>query len=319
MSATAAAQSNRNAATPAPLPRPTSVDAVRERLSRFATDEGRQRGLDIEVRADDVFIATYPKCGTTWMQQIVHGLRTRGAMQFAEIGAVVPWLEMAYDIGMDPAAEQVARPRAFKSHLHWGNVPKGGRYIHVTRDPVAAAISLYRFFEGWVFEAGCIDIDTFVAEFFTGGSGSGRYWDHLQSWWPARSRDDVLFLCYEELVANPADGIVRVAALLEIDLDDALLALVLEQSSRSFMAARGKQFDDHLLRRARDAVMRLPPGGSSTKVQAQAPDDRYQLAPQSVAKFEQNWQEYVLPATGLASYAELRRVLASEQPTAGPV
>jgi len=35
---------------------------------------------------------TPPKCGTTWMQQIVHGLRTRGSMDFNEITRVVPFL-----------------------------------------------------------------------------------------------------------------------------------------------------------------------------------------------------------------------------------
>lgn len=305
------ANGGENDATGGPAQRPTSVAAVRACLSRFATAEGRQRGLDIAVRPDDIFIATYPKCGTTWMQQIVHGLRTRGSMQFAEISAVVPWLEMAHDIGMDPAAEQVARPRAFKSHLHWGTVPKGGRYIHVTRDPEAVAISLYRFFEGWMFVTGSIDIDSFMEEFFTSGSGSGRYWDHLLQWWPARTRHDVLFLCYEDLVANPVAGIRRVARLMEIELDDALLRCVLEQSSRAFMAAHDEQFNDHLVRGVRDPVMRLPPGGTTTKVQARAVDDRYQLGPHSLAALESMWQEQVLPATGFASYAELRRALAA--------
>ncbi|MEO1935709.1 MAG: sulfotransferase domain-containing protein [Myxococcales bacterium] len=43
-------------------------------------------------RPSDIFLATYPKCGTTLIQQIVHGLRTVGDMDFRDISGVVPWL-----------------------------------------------------------------------------------------------------------------------------------------------------------------------------------------------------------------------------------
>ncbi|MBN34283.1 MAG: hypothetical protein CMM46_05805 [Rhodospirillaceae bacterium] len=79
------------------------------------------------------------------MQQIVHGLRTRGPVDFGEITEVVPWIEVAHALDMDPEAEQVANPRAFKVHLSWDEVPKGGRYIVIARDPEAVAVWLFRF------------------------------------------------------------------------------------------------------------------------------------------------------------------------------
>ena len=48
----------------------------------------------------DVLVVTSPKCGTTWVQQIVHQLRSRGSMDFEEISVPVPWIEMAHDLGM---------------------------------------------------------------------------------------------------------------------------------------------------------------------------------------------------------------------------
>ena len=46
------------------------------------------------ARPSDVLITTPPKAGTTWMQQILHQLRTGGDTTFASIDDVVPWLEI---------------------------------------------------------------------------------------------------------------------------------------------------------------------------------------------------------------------------------
>ena len=58
-------------------------------------------------KATDVFITTYPKCGTTWMTQICHMLRTNCDMDFGEITEVVPWDILALDCGQRLDAPQV--------------------------------------------------------------------------------------------------------------------------------------------------------------------------------------------------------------------
>src|SRR5688500_6333484 len=65
-------------------------------------------------RPTDVVISPYGKCGTTWLQQIFHTLRTGGDMDFPDISAVVPWIETAACLGIDINAEQRAEPRGFK-------------------------------------------------------------------------------------------------------------------------------------------------------------------------------------------------------------
>lgn len=49
------------------------------------------------MRPSDVFVVTYPKCGTTWVSNIVHCLRSRGFSDFEEIEEMVPWTLAAYD------------------------------------------------------------------------------------------------------------------------------------------------------------------------------------------------------------------------------
>ncbi len=87
------------------------VQLVRERSSRLATEQGRSYGLNFKPRSDDVFVVTPPKCGTTWMQQILHQLRSGGDMSFDDISDVIPFIELAYDTEIDLEAEHNYQPR----------------------------------------------------------------------------------------------------------------------------------------------------------------------------------------------------------------
>jgi Sulfotransferase domain len=85
-----------------------------QRLKSMCTPESEANGLSFKCRSSDVFITTYPKCGTTWVSFICHCLRTRGDTDFVEITQVVPWTIFALDCKQDLHAEQCANPRLFK-------------------------------------------------------------------------------------------------------------------------------------------------------------------------------------------------------------
>ncbi|CAB4033294.1 sulfotransferase domain-containing [Paramuricea clavata] len=89
----------------------SGVQLLKQRLSSSETEQGRRHGLSFKPRPDDVFVVTPPKCGTTWMQQILHQLRSGGDMSFDEISDVVPYIEMAYDIEINLDAEHHYQPR----------------------------------------------------------------------------------------------------------------------------------------------------------------------------------------------------------------
>ena len=59
----------------------------------FITQEKMDALGDFTLLADDLFIVTYPKSGTTWMQQIVKLIRTNGVENGERVDQVVPWLE----------------------------------------------------------------------------------------------------------------------------------------------------------------------------------------------------------------------------------
>ncbi len=287
------------------------------RDENFVTEESLRRGLSYKPRASDVFISPYAKCGTTWMQQIVHGLRTGGSMAFDEITEVVPWLELAHDMEWDVNDDQVAHPRAFKSHLRWDEIPKGGRYIVVLRDPVDAMISLFRFLEGWRFEAGTVSIEDF-AEYYIERPDSDGYWGHLSSWWRERDREDILLLSFEGLKADLAAAVGRVAEFIGVPDDPDLRALATRQASFEFMKAHGRQFDDHLQRAYRDAACGLPPDGVATKVSTGRVGAGKPLVNKKLrAKLDTRWQDVMEAEFGLASYADLLKALDQKLEGAG--
>ena len=223
------------------------------------------KGLAFRPRPSDLFIATYAKAGTTWMQQIVHGLRTGGDMAFGEITEVVPWVEMAFDLGLDPEAEQVANPRAYKTHLSWPDVPKGGRYIAIVRHPYDIVLSLYRFMDGWFFETGSIGLDEFIRRDVLAERRGEDYWGHVLSWWQVRGREDVLLLTYESMKADLDGTVRRVADWIGLPPESPHIAVATAQASFDYMKAHAHQFDDNLVRRKRDPACGLPPGGDSNK------------------------------------------------------
>ena len=257
-------------------------------------------------RPTDVVITPYSKCGTTWLQQIFHALRTRGDMDFDDISRVVPWFDTAITLGLDINAEQRAEPRGFKSHASYDEIPKGARYIVAFREPKDAFVSLYRFMEGWFFEPGAISMDEFAERYIARHAAGHGYWRHLLSWWAERDNPDVLILAYEQMLADPQTTIRQVAAFSGIALDEALAALTLERSSFAFMAAHKDRFDDAMNRAISETRGGLPPGSDSAKVrQGGSGAHKTELSPQMAAALDSQWAEVVAPAAGLADYPAL--------------
>jgi len=289
------------------LSRPVTIEDVCSRLANFRSPEAVKAQLTHRAKPDDVYISTYSKSGTTWMQQIVHQLRSDCSTDFEEISCVVPWLESAIDMGIDPHAEQPYRFRAFKSHLLYKDLPKGGRYITVFRCPEKVLSSFFRFFEGWWFEKGSISIDEFASVLYIKGSAAGRHWDHLIDWWQKIESEDTLILCYEDMLQAPDKTVEVVASFLGYDLDRSTLELAKRNSSRDYMLKHKHQFDEHVLRRERDHVWGLPSGGGSGKVA----DAAETVAPSAATlqALEETWNEKVGRTLGFENYHALRCAL----------
>ncbi|HWA61217.1 MAG TPA: sulfotransferase domain-containing protein [Caulobacteraceae bacterium] len=263
-------------------------------------------------RPTDVVITPFGKCGTTWLQQTFHTLRTRGDMDFDDISRVVPWIETAITCGIDINAEQRAEPRGFKSHLTYDLLPRGAKAVVSLRDPKDALVSNYRFMEGWFFERGSIPLADYAQGWLREQRPGYGYWNHLVSWWEQKDKPGVLVFSYEHMSAEPETHIRRLAAFCGIPLDDELLALTLERSSLPYMLAHKDRFDDAMMRRISEERCGLPPGSDSAKVREGKVGSHRQEMPAEIAEaMDAIWTRDVTPRLGFATYADLEAALRS--------
>lgn len=281
----------------------TTVDEIKEKFKHFRTPESQEFARAFVPNPTDIFISPFAKSGTTWMQQIVHSLRTRGDMDFDEIMEVVPWLEMAHDLEIDVHAPQKAHPRAFKSHMTWDIIPKGARYIYTLRNPKDVVVSDYHFLGGWIFDKDAISISEYVQDQYL---NSDYYWRHVSSWWSQADNPDVLFLSFEDMKNDLETTIRIVADFMHIDLDADLQEIAKKHASFAFMKAHNHQFDDHLIRDHCNTKMNLPPDAITSKVQTgKVGGHKQQLSDNLIQAIDKKWIDHITPKHGFKTYEEL--------------
>ena len=100
-------------------------------------------------RADDVYVVTPPKCGTTWMQTIVALLFSGDPEVNPEPSIKMPWIDVRLREMEEVAARLEAMPhrRSVKSHTPMDGLPYGedGQYLLVFRHPLDAHFSFRNF------------------------------------------------------------------------------------------------------------------------------------------------------------------------------
>lgn len=293
--------------------RATNLNEFGEMMGKvFVPEEVGAAIQSYNPRPSDIIISPYGKCGTTWLQQTFHTLRSRGDMDFDDISRVVPWIEQGAMHGFNLNAEQRVNPRGYKSHLAFDAIPKGGKYVVSFRDPKDAFVSMYRFMEGWFIEPGSVTMEDFFEGWMRGGPEGDGYWGHLQSWWKQRDNPNVLLLSYRHMVSEPEMHVRKLAAFSGITLDDNLIALTLEQTSLNFMLKYKDRFDDALARSVSETRCNLPSGSDSAKVRKGGVGGYKTELPASIAKrIDEIWVERIAPVTGHADFTAFDQEICS--------
>jgi hypothetical protein len=141
------------------------IDPVSDRVSH--------RGLN----ASDVFLASYPRSGNTWMRFVMYELLTGAPTDYAAVRRTIPYV--GYHRGTAALLEDGGR--VIKTHEPFRAVYGGKRAIYIVRDPRDVAISEHKFrTRNGAYNKG---LDVFIDEFLDGKVqrfGSWAY--HVTSW-----------------------------------------------------------------------------------------------------------------------------------------
>ncbi len=213
---------------------------------------------DFAFRDDDIVIATYAKSGTTWTQQIVSQLLFNGA-EALDVAEMSPWLDLRVppkEVKL-PAVEAQSHRRFLKTHLPVDALvysPKA-KYLYIGRDGRDVVWSLYNhhantndlFYEFLNDTPGRVgpqigrppaSIRNYFVEWMEGdGSPFWSFWENIRSWWEIRHLPNLMLLHFNELKADLPGQIRRIAAFLEIPIDESRWPAILEHCSFDYMKA----------------------------------------------------------------------------------
>jgi hypothetical protein len=156
-------------------------------------------GLSYQAQSDDLFIVTYPRSGTTWMQNIVYSLQTNGQPFNADPKHFFEQ-NPALEINGEKGIKAMQRPGAIKTHLPMDRVPYHplAKYICVVRNPNDVCVSYYFFYNTWG-DVPKLEFEQFFQYFIEGRLPFNDYFEVLRSTWQRRNDDNVLLVSYEEM------------------------------------------------------------------------------------------------------------------------
>ena len=227
---------------------------------------------DLKPRADDIIVATYPKCGTTWTQRIVD-LLVFQSPEPRRFGANSPWLDATF---FAPHAVNLANlegqthRRYIKSHLPFDALPiyDTVKYIHTARDGRDACLSMHNHMLGMKPEilagrARAAPTDgpppspppptpqdpreyflTWMDTAETGASSGAAdlpYCEFEQTYWDERGRENLLMVHYADLKADLEGEMRRISEFLEIDTPATLLPQLAEAARFETMKRQGEE------------------------------------------------------------------------------
>jgi len=225
----------------------------------------------IVPRPDDIVITTSLKAGTTWTQRIVSLL----VFQRVELPDgktlhwVSPWPDCRFMIGaadMQATVEGLTHRRFLKSHLPFDALPyrESTRYIYVGRDTRDVFMSAWNHIRAYTplarellnggehappepFHEPPDDIREFWRLWMTRGtypweSDGYPYWSHhhhARTYWDFRHLPNLLLVHYNDLKADLAGEMRRIARFLDIDVPEAKWPTLVDAATFASMKRDG--------------------------------------------------------------------------------
>lgn len=230
-----------------------------------------------EFRPSDVVIATYPKCGTTWAQEIVWTMKNNPDLAsphyaFLPIIVKAPFLEAdmlmpkLFDSssatknpllkpfhwicpGRNPEdgvflqyAECTPDPRTFKTHLPFSLLPPSlldiCKVVYVARNPKDVLVSNYHHSRIDTKTGFNGSFEDFIQYFVDDEMLYGNYAEHLKEAWEKKNHPNLHIIFFEDLKADAMKELKRLDTFLDTKLTPQQLDNVAQHTTFKEMKKR---------------------------------------------------------------------------------
>ena len=199
--------------------------------------------LEFVSRPSDIFIASYPRSGQTWMQFILYLMTSDQSLDFRHISEVSPWWERSFAHGIKGGKDfdSLPSPRIFKSHLPKFWLPQNVRFICIERDGYDVLRSYYHLYKSHLNFQG--EFDEFFELFLQGKLQYRSWFKFTHAWRKYKNDPNVLYLHYEELIRDFPSVISKLERFLSIQLTTKHKDNLTAMSSFQFMKTIEEKFD----------------------------------------------------------------------------
>lgn len=217
---------------------------------------------DFRFRDDDIIVATYGKSGTTWTQQIIAQMLFGPDPDLA-VADMSPWLDLRVPpkAAKLPLVEAQNHRRFLKTHLPVDALVFSPRakYIYLGRDGRDVVWSMYNhhananqlWYEALNDTPGLVgppiepppdDIRLYWRDWMDrDGHPLWPFWDNVRSWWQVRHLPNVLFVHFNDLKRDLRAQMRRIAAFLDIPVEEADWPAIEEYCSFAWMKQHATQ------------------------------------------------------------------------------
>lgn len=217
---------------------------------------------DFKFRDDDIVISTYAKSGTTWMQQIISQLLFNGDTEI-DTQAVSQWIDFRLppkEVKL-PAVEAQTHRRFVKTHLPVEALvySRKANYIYIGRDGRDVLWSLYNhhakgnqaMYDGLNNAPGRVgppldpppaDIREYWHTWLEkDGFPYWSFWENVRGWWAIRNLPNLMMVHFDVLKRHMPAEIRRIAAFLDISIDESKWDTIVEHCTFDWMREHGEK------------------------------------------------------------------------------
>ncbi|XP_068223840.1 sulfotransferase 1C4-like [Palaemon carinicauda] len=278
---------------------------------------------NFEHKSSDVVIMTYPKCGTTWTQEIIWTMRNNPDLNnpkdqiplmvrapFIEADMLVSGEQTEEDFAKNPVSqfflktcpdknwrdgvylqlsETSEEPRTIKTHLPFSLLSPSlldtCKVVYVARNPKDVIVSYLHHSRIIKMHGYVGTFEDFVQYFVDDDLLYGPYGSHMKEAWERRDHPNLYMMFYEDMKADPYKAFKQLDVFLGTELTETQLQNIVKYTSFGEMKTRGeKQFPGDSSEHFNVDIMKKD-GGFFRK--GQSGDWKNKFTPESEAKVDE--------------------------------